>query len=132
MPLAANSVPLTSVRPPGLLRCTPPRPPARLSYFGWLDFYTQQLKYPAFLGAFVMFTRYLGKDQYYPLMGFCSFVSVWATMQTQLWNRRNATLNLWWGMTGLTKAEPERPQFYGTVRYAKARKRSGSVCAYVV
>eukprot|EP00937_MAST-01D_sp_MAST-1D-sp2_P003260 g3260.t1 len=57
------------------------------------------------------------------LLLFGGFVSVWATCQTEMWGRRNAFLNLWWGMTDFSQTEGERPAFYGTVRRSPVNDR---------
>ena len=46
------------------------------------------------------------------------FISIWATLQTEMWKRRNALLNLWWGSFGATDEESaaERAKFNGVLR----------------
>ena len=89
-------------------------------YFAWLDTYTRALVLPAIVG--VIFQAFGGQGL--SLLAFGGFVSIWATTQTEVWKRRNAFLNLWWGMSNFKTTESERPAFYGTVRRSPVTDRN--------
>ena len=88
-------------------------------YFAWLDQYTRALILPAIIG--VVFQASGGDGL--ALLAFGGFVSIWATTQTEVWKRRNAFLNLWWGMSDFQTTEAERPAFFGTVRRSPVTDR---------
>jgi hypothetical protein len=86
-------------------------------YFAWLEFYTRSLRIPALLGMVTFAAEVTGHNYKPAVVLYAIFVCFWATGFAELWNRKNAFLNLWWGTTGFKDAERERPQFYGQMRY---------------
>jgi hypothetical protein len=88
-------------------------------YFAWLEFYTSQLRYPTIAGILVFLVSQTVSSLKGPALSlFAAFISMWATYQTEMWKRRNALLNLWWGSFGATDDESaaERAQFTGVLR----------------
>ena len=86
-------------------------------YFAWLEFYTRSLRIPALLGMVTFAAEVTGHNYKTAVVLYAIFICFWATGFAELWNRKNAFLNLWWGTTGFKDAERERPQFYGQMRY---------------
>ena len=87
-------------------------------YFAWLEFYTRSLRFPGLLGLAVFMYEMLAGELSPPaVITFSIFVCVWSTAFDQMWRRKNAFLNMWWGTIGFKQAERERPQFVGQVRY---------------
>jgi hypothetical protein len=88
-------------------------------YFAWLEFYTSQLRYPTLVGMLLFSLTFIGTSaKGSALSVFAAFISTWSTYQTEMWKRRNALLNLWWGSFGATDDESaaERAQFNGILR----------------
>ena len=83
-------------------------------YFAWLEHYTESLIFPAVLGLVVQWLPSNGAV----LISFGCLVSVWASLMTEKWKRKNAVLNCQWGMTNFENAEAERPEFVGELRYS--------------
>ena len=87
-------------------------------YFAWLEFYTKMLRFPALAGVTCFAVEIaLGRLPATFMITFAVGVSFWATAFSEMWHRKNAFLNLWWGTVGFKQAERERPQFVGKVRY---------------
>ena len=85
--------------------------------FALLDFYTWQLLFPSIVGVITFINGFTTEATGINLF-FAAFVVVWATMQTELWKRQNAWLNLWWGTINLESTETDqRPTFVGVLRY---------------
>jgi hypothetical protein len=83
-------------------------------YFAWLEHYTESLIFPAVLGLAMQWVP----SNATALIIFGCLVSVWASLMTEKWKRKNAELNMQWGMTDFETAEAERPQFVGELRYS--------------
>ena len=83
-------------------------------YFAWLEHYTESLVFPAVLGLAMQWVP----SNATALIIFGCLVSVWASLMTEKWKRKNAELNCQWGMADFESAEAERPQFVGEVRYS--------------
>jgi anoctamin-10 len=87
-------------------------------YFAWLDFYTAQLRWPALFGFITFGMATTEETKATGLVLFAVFISFWGTYQSEMWKRRNALLNLWWGSTGSSTEDNAqiRPQFNGVLR----------------
>eukprot|EP00742_Colponemidia_sp_Colp-10_P009234 GILJ01010054.1.p1 GENE.GILJ01010054.1~~GILJ01010054.1.p1 ORF type:complete len:1338 (-),score=194.37 GILJ01010054.1:108-3893(-) len=67
-------------------------------YFAWLDFYLKWLVAPALAGLVTfLLQQHYGLCNVYTF-AYALFLSIWATLFTEFWKRRNATLAYGWGV----------------------------------
>jgi len=90
-------------------------------YFAWLEFYARALFAPALVGLAIFSMNFAtGKKEGFSLIVFGGLVSLWSTLFCEMWKRRNAFLNLWWGTSSFAMQEQERPAFQGRSRMSAA------------
>ena len=94
-------------------------------YFAFVDFNAKMLIPPMLygVGVWAMQLAFTPGESAHAdamhgvaLLVFALVISTWATLFSELWKRKNALINLWWGTTGFHASQVARPQFVGTVR----------------
>jgi anoctamin-10 len=68
-------------------------------YFGWLDFYSSFLRYPALFGAILFIYQIITGEVDTPGSPyFLLFLAVWSTCFLEYWKQQNAKLAQKWGV----------------------------------
>lgn len=79
------------------------------TYFGLLQFYAKYLETPAFAGAiFFLHQWYLGTIDTPLLPCFGIMMTIWSTLFTEVWKRKNAELSYVWGVFGIEEREASK------------------------
>lgn len=83
-------------------------------YFHFMGHYSQYLIVPGIVGlAFQIVVWYYG-DYSHPVLPFFSvLISLWAIVMLEMWKRKQAYVDLFYGMLDFEEDEPDRPEFIG-------------------
>jgi len=83
-------------------------------YFHFMGHYSSFLIIPGIVGlAFQIVVWYYG-DYSHPVLPFFSvLISIWAIVMLEMWKRKQAYVDLFYGMLDFEEDEPDRPEFVG-------------------
>mmetsp|Transcript_1336 Transcript_1336/g.1776 ORF Transcript_1336/g.1776 Transcript_1336/m.1776 type:complete len:861 (+) Transcript_1336:116-2698(+) len=83
-------------------------------YFQFLAHYTKWVLGPSIIGLIVVVVTYTQGKAEGPLVAcYAVFICLWAIFMLEFWKRKQAQVQLHWGMKGIEREQPDRPEFKG-------------------
>eukprot|EP01038_Epipyxis_sp_PR26KG_P012812 gene12812-17175_t len=84
-------------------------------YFRYLQHYVEMLMWPALLGMITFLVKvFYFTDESFLMPYFTCYMVIWSTFYIESWKRKQSTMAMKWGTTGIEETERDRPLFKGT------------------